>query len=254
MPLMEHLLDIKDAAQFLNVSVMTIRRWTNAGKLKCFRVGRKRERRFYMRDLEDLPHDSKGHRLKPLGLGGRERVPGGAHMTHFYAGKEDAHRVSIPYLLEGIERGEVLLVVMPPEGSSDLFEDMERKGHPVGNWLERGRLCVSDGMGSPEEMVRYLGDFAARAHEFRVLGDMIWTVRKGWEADALSALEQSFPQAPPVEKGLFLCQYSLEDFAGTTIMMAAEWHRQTIYKERVEKSPFYGLGTSKQGDRGSIRL
>ncbi len=250
---MERLLDTKDAANFLNVSVMTIRRWTNAGKLKCFRVGGKQERRFYVKDLEELLHDSKGHRLKPLGLGG-ERVPGGAHMTHFYAGKEEAHRVSIPYLLEGIERGEVVLVVMPPEGRSDLFENMQREGHPVGNWLERGRLCVSDGMGAPEEMVRYLGDFAARAHEFRVLGDMIWTVRKGWEAEDLSALEQSFPLTPPVEKGLFLCQYSLEDFTGTTIMMAAEWHRQTIYKEKVEKSPYFGLGASKQGDRDSIGL
>ena len=39
---MERLLDIKDAAEFLNVSEMTIRRWTNSGKLKCYRVGGKR--------------------------------------------------------------------------------------------------------------------------------------------------------------------------------------------------------------------
>jgi len=40
--LMERLLDIKDAAGFLNVSAMTIRRWTNSGKLNCYRVGGKR--------------------------------------------------------------------------------------------------------------------------------------------------------------------------------------------------------------------
>lgn len=70
----------------------------------------------------------------------------------------------------------MLLVVMPPERSSELFEDVERQGHPVGNWLKSERLSVSAGMSSPEEMTRYLGDFAAKAHEFRVLGDMIWTV------------------------------------------------------------------------------
>lgn len=246
---MERLLDIKGAAQFLNVSLMTIRRWTNAGKLQCFRIGGKRERRFYIKDLEDLLHDSRGRRLKPLGLG-EERVPDGAHMTHFFAGKEEALRVSIPYLLKGIEQGEALLVVMPPERSSELFEEMERLGHPVGNWQESGRLSVSRGMDEPEEMVRYLGDFAASAHEFRVLGDMAWTARKGWGAEALCALERSFPVVPPVENGLFLCQYSLEDFTGKTIMMAAEWHRQTIYKERVEKSPYFSLGAGNQGGHG----
>ena len=39
---MEHLLNIKDAAEFLNVSEMTIRRWTNLEKLKWYRLGGRR--------------------------------------------------------------------------------------------------------------------------------------------------------------------------------------------------------------------
>ena len=166
-------------------------------------------------------------------------MPDGSHLTHFYHGQEEAFGVSIPYLLEGIGRDEALLAVMPPDKSSYLFENMERQGHPVGNWLKSGRLSVSAGMDSPEEMIRYLGGFAARANEFRVLGDMIWTVRKGWGPEALSTLEQASTFMPPVVKGLFLCQYSLEDFTGAIIMMAAEWHRQMIYKGRLEKSPYY---------------
>src|SRR5437879_12576237 len=42
----DELLDIKQAAQFLKVSETSLRRWTNAGRLACLRVGRKRERRF----------------------------------------------------------------------------------------------------------------------------------------------------------------------------------------------------------------
>ena len=33
------LLNIKQAAQYLNVSEISIRRWTDAGKLACLRVG-----------------------------------------------------------------------------------------------------------------------------------------------------------------------------------------------------------------------
>ena len=47
----EQLLDIEQAARFLNVSETSLRRWTNAGRLACLRVGRRRERRFRTADL-----------------------------------------------------------------------------------------------------------------------------------------------------------------------------------------------------------
>lgn len=251
--LMAHLLDIKEAAHFLKVSEMSIRRWTNSGKLKCYRVGGKRERRFYTSDLEELLYNSQNQRLKPLGFEG-QKVPDGSHMTHFYTGREEALDVSVPYLLEGIERSEGLLIVMPPDRSRELLENLELQGHPVGNWLKSGRLSVSAGMESPEEMIRYLIGFAVRARAFRVLGDMIWTVRKGWDLTDLNTLEKAINLRPPVENGLLLCQYSLEDFSGTTIMMATERHRQTIYKGRLENSPYYAHEIRKQTERGAITL
>src|SRR5207244_10267933 len=45
------LLDIAQAAAFLHVSPMSLRRWTTSGRLPCFRVGGRRERRFRRADL-----------------------------------------------------------------------------------------------------------------------------------------------------------------------------------------------------------
>ena len=60
----DELLDIEQAAQFLHVSETSLRRWTNAGRLACLRVGRRRERRFRRADLlaflEDQPADGNG--------------------------------------------------------------------------------------------------------------------------------------------------------------------------------------------------
>jgi len=235
---MERLFDTKDAAEFLNVSEMTIRRWTNSGKLKCYRVGGKRERRFHKSDLEELLHDSQNHRLKPLGFRG-QKAPDGSHMTHFYSGNNEALGVSVPYLLEGAKRGEALLVVMPPERSRELLENLDRQKHPVATWRKNGRLTVTSGMDSPEEMIRYLGEFATRTHKFRLLGDMIWTTLKSWDLAALSALERASSFMSHGENGLLLCQYSLDDFSGQHIMMASELHQHTIYKGRLEKSPYY---------------
>jgi hypothetical protein len=98
-------------------------------------------------------------------------------------------------------------------------------------------------MDSPEEMIQYPAGFAVRTQKFRVLGDMIWTVRKGWDLAGLRVLAQAPTLMPPIENGLLLCQYSLEDFSAAAIMMAAETHRQTIYKGKMQKSPYYAEKT-----------
>ena len=40
------LMTIEEVASFLKVTQTTIRRWTNSGQLKCYRIGNKNERRF----------------------------------------------------------------------------------------------------------------------------------------------------------------------------------------------------------------
>lgn len=37
---------LQEVADYLRVSTATVRRWTNAGKLPCYRLGGNRERRF----------------------------------------------------------------------------------------------------------------------------------------------------------------------------------------------------------------
>jgi transcriptional repressor of dcmA and dcmR len=236
--LMEKLLDIKDAAALLKVSEMTIRRWTNAGKLKCYRVGGKRERRFHMGDLEAFLQGPSEHELKPLGLG-NQSVPDGSHMTHFYSGKEEALGVSVPYVIEGFKQGEVVLVVMPPERSRALLANLERQGHSVEMRLKSGWLHLSEGMDSPEQMIRYLAGHVEKAGQFRLVGDGVWAIRKGWDSAAIRTLEEAGNALRSREGKLFLCQYSLEDFSGSDIMMAAELHEQIIYKGRLGKSPYY---------------
>ena len=44
--LLSPLLTLEEVAAYLRVSTATVRRWTNAGKLTCYRIGGNRERRF----------------------------------------------------------------------------------------------------------------------------------------------------------------------------------------------------------------
>src|SRR5215471_728159 len=47
----QRFLAITEAAEFLQVSETSLRRWTNNGSLRCFRVGGRNERRFLKEDL-----------------------------------------------------------------------------------------------------------------------------------------------------------------------------------------------------------
>ena len=236
---MERLLDIKDAAELLKVSEKSIRRWTNSGTLKCYRVGGKRERRFHMKDLEEFLQDLHGYRLQPSWIGGGPLVHDGSHMAHFYSGKDEAIELSASCVLEGLKQNEIVLVVMPPEGSRGFMSNLERRGVPIEKAIQEGRLNFTTGMDTPGEMIRYLAGFVEKTDKFRVMGDMSWALEKGWDLAALRALEKAADFMPRSSGRTLLCQYSLEDFSGAHVMMAAELHRQIIYKGRVEKSPYH---------------
>jgi excisionase family DNA binding protein len=47
----EPLMTIDEVAKFLKVTQTTIRRWTDNGQLKCYRIGNKKERRFEKNDV-----------------------------------------------------------------------------------------------------------------------------------------------------------------------------------------------------------
>lgn len=47
------LLNVHEAAKFLRVSETSIRRWSDSGKLKCYRVGEAKHRRFALDDLKE---------------------------------------------------------------------------------------------------------------------------------------------------------------------------------------------------------
>ena len=97
---LERLLNIREAADFLNVSQMTLRRWTNEGSLRCYRIGGKRERRFTIRDLQDyIKSGARPASPGPvvLGFGGFE-APDGSHMTHLYLDAGEAVEAGASYV------------------------------------------------------------------------------------------------------------------------------------------------------------
>ena len=50
----DNMLTTSDVAHLLNVHINTVRRWSNQGILKTYRIGSRGDRRFMRRDVEDF--------------------------------------------------------------------------------------------------------------------------------------------------------------------------------------------------------
>lgn len=237
----EGLLTIREAAGFLNVSMMSLRRWTNAGRLKCYRVGKKDERRFRMEDLEAFIEG----RLPaiPLGVGGFE-LENPAHISHFYRSEEESLEVGVDYVKQGLDLGELVLVMAPESRQRGLLARLEERGVVVPVLLGQGILTLSAGLATPDAQGAMVDDLlqkAKRWNGFRLLGDMVWTKAYQWSFEMLLALENLTNGQRSGKQATFLCQYSVEDFSRDTAFMAMQTHDHTLYHGRLNPSPYYGM-------------
>ena len=64
------MLTASDVADFLNINISTVRRWTNKGILRGYRIGTRGDRRFQQEDIDSFLSEqskvAKVRREKPL--------------------------------------------------------------------------------------------------------------------------------------------------------------------------------------------
>lgn len=60
----QNLLTTKEAASFLNVSEASIRRWTDSGDIKCYRIGKRKIRRIPRDTLLEYLRKSESKRQR----------------------------------------------------------------------------------------------------------------------------------------------------------------------------------------------
>jgi len=236
---MEKLLKIKEAAEFLNVSEMSLRRWTNSGKLKCYRVGGKNERRFTRQELENFlgPNEKR----VPLGIG-TASVRDSSHIAHFYKDADESVVEGIGFLASGLSRGETTLLISPDDKSFKILEGLNDRGFPVEKLIDNGLIVTSEGKYNLSEQLKFMTEIIANStydKGFRLLGDMIWAVEKGWSLDEINRLETETNEVLTSNNKLFLCQYDLAHFGADGAMMAFDTHCLTVYRGEVKQSPYF---------------
>jgi excisionase family DNA binding protein len=233
------LLDIGEAARFLNVSETSLRRWTNAGVLPCLRIGLRRERRFRRADLLGFmeqpaamqrPSDGKVDSMKMQNL--RDEPVAAIHGNHLcgiYGSDAGRLDLTVPFLLEGLVKKSVCFLVAPKSVQKGILKAMKQRRPSLDSDIEAGRLIVSEHQKTPSAQCRFFESAMKKAEDegvesFRVVGDM-WGLRLNVSAKQMIKLEVGFerlivPRFPVVA----LCAYDARKFTGLELLDALKDH------------------------------
>lgn len=194
---------------------MSLRRWTDDGRLSCYRVGKKRERRFRDEDLLAFL-ERQGARSSPAG-----------HTCVLYDSDVGRLRLAVPLLADGVRQGHLCLLIATPEGGSAICDALPRD-------IPRDRIRVSDGAPSAQAAFEYLERTLYEAvsqgvRVIRLVGDMAWCLRQRLSVKEIleleSAVDQSLPRRFPL---VALCQYDVREFSGMATLGALRVHRDNL--------------------------
>ncbi len=220
----EPLLDIEQAARFLNVSETSLRRWTNDGRLACLRVGRRRERRFRREDLLAFLEGEPGGRRRSSAAAAQ-----GMHLCGLYSSLEGQVRQALSFLAEGFPPGTVTYLVGTAETRGRILEGLERAHPDIETALAEGRLVVGDYAGSAAAQLAWwearIGRaVAAGATLVRAIGDAGGFIHAASREELLhyeAEFDRRIVHCFPV---VAMCQYDVRQFSGLLVHDALRVH------------------------------
>jgi transcriptional repressor of dcmA and dcmR len=237
------LLDIGQAAAFLNVSQASLRRWTNSGRLACMRVGQRRERRFRRADLLGFL-EGQTSEIAPSVPGavankvadpskGPITITHGSHLCGIYASDLGRLTLAVPFLLQGLNEGSVCFLVGLLRARNDVLRNLKKKRPSLQDDINAGRLIHSEYHLGPRAQVKYFRALldkkvAEGVQSFRIIGDL-WGMRSKATEESMLQYEADYDRLIAREYPVVtLCAYDARKFSGVEVLNALKGHRDTF--------------------------
>lgn len=206
----DELLDIREAAALLRVSETSLRRWTNAGRLPCLRIGGRHERRFRRSDLLAF-------------VGGERRAVEPSSHNHccsLYTSELNQSQEAATFLAAGLQPGTLCLLVAATGVQRAVTALLERARASIRRDITAGRLILSEYRASPIAQLEFwrahiraalesgvtrvfaVGDVSAGA-----LGRLPFAEILEYEAEFGRSVSRAYPVTT-------LCQYDARKISG----------------------------------------
>lgn len=198
----DRLLTIEEAAQYLNVSKTSLRRWTKTDRLPCARVGVRQERRFRQSDLDRFLSSSanSGESQQPsstnlpdmaagesVALSGAVARSAARHVALYFHDRDELWKLFRPYVADHLQVGAPMLYVHDEHARSDVLMRFRVEGWDPDLLIEEGLLklfapaeaYLRKGTFVPERMLDFMEAailyWRASGHsQILIAGEMTW--------------------------------------------------------------------------------
>lgn len=172
------------------------------------------------------------------------------HICAFFHNRDEEYRVLLPFIKEGLERGEKAFHIVDPNLRDEHFERLRSGGIDVAaaeqsnrlevrNWDE---LYVRDGNFRKDGMTALVQEAIERGRQqgfplTRLVAHAEWIVGN-WPLDWVE-LEARLNYVLPQYKDPFICNYDLAKFGGNILIDVIRTHPMIIMGGVVQENPFF---------------
>lgn len=187
----------------------------------------------------------------PVCLGGSQ-LGEARHVCAFFNSREDEYRVTLPFILDGLESGDKMIHIVDPARRSDHLQRLTSTGIDVASKQESGQLALLDWsqtffVDGPFDMERQLAllDQALRGGReqgfpvSRYVAHAEWALQAGASVDLLLEFEARVNQMWPRYADTVICTYDLTRFDGDTVVDAFRTHPVVIIGGILQENPFF---------------
>ncbi|WP_245742027.1 sensor histidine kinase [Natrinema salaciae] len=173
------------------------------------------------------------------------------HLAVIHESQAERLAAVVPFMRQGIERGERCLYIVNDRSESDLIEAMERGGIDVDAVLESGALTfrtVEDtylrtGTFDPDDMLEYYADaIEAATAEYaglRISAETTWILDEGTSLEKFMEYESRVNELFDGEDCIALCQYDRDVIPAEIICDVVRTHPHLVYDGAVCHNFYY---------------
>jgi methanogenic corrinoid protein MtbC1 len=189
------------------------------------------------------------------------------HLCAFFQTLEERYRVLLPFVREGIERGEKALHVIDPARRTEHRSRLRAGGIDVARAETTGQLEVvgwdqvylSGGHFDPDAVLAFLGRALGQAREAgfplaRVIGEAEWAMQNPSWVEESVRYEARVNSVFAGCRDPLLCTYDRSRFGAGVAMDVLAVHPAGVIGGVVQPSPLFGAGGETRHARGGAGL
>jgi len=194
---------------------------------------------------------SRAYREKPIRFAGSV-LGAKRHICGFFRTPEEEYQLLLPFIKEGIERGEKTFHVVDPKRHEDHLRRLKSAGIDVTEAEKRGQfeLCnwtqmyLRDGHFDQDRMLATWRDVLVAAGQrgfprTRLVAHMEWALEDREGVSDLIEYEARFNLMHWSDRDPVICTYDLTRFNGDVIMDVLRTHPMVILGGVLQESPFF---------------